>query len=91
MAIAREERERQLDDLRKEIGGRLDPDDKQTKSRMREHYQKQFTNAIDDAKAAHQNSWKAKWHERLASDVHDIIKLLVNAILVAVQPAIIRM
>ncbi len=78
MAISREERERQLDDLRKEIGGRLDPDDKQTKSRMREHYQKQFTKAIDDAKAAHQkgDSSKAMWHERLASDVHDIIKLL---------------
>ena len=78
MAIAREERERQLDDLRKEIGGRLDPDDKQTKSKMREHYQKQFTKAIDDAKAAHQqgDSSKAMWHERLASDVHDIIKLL---------------
>jgi hypothetical protein len=78
MAIAREERERQLDDLRKEIGGRLDPDDKQTKSRIREHYQKQFTKAIDDAKAAHRkgDSSKAMWHERLASDVHDIIKLL---------------
>ena len=78
IAIAPEERERQLDDLRKEVGGRLDLDDKQTKSRMREHYQKQFTNAIDDAKAAHQkgDSWKAKWHERLASDVHDIIKQL---------------
>jgi thiamine biosynthesis protein ThiC len=78
MAIGPEERERQLDDLRKEIGGRLNPDDEHTKARMKDHYQHQFTKAIDDAKAAHQrgDSSNAMWHERLASDVHDIIKLL---------------
>ncbi len=37
-----EERERQLDDLRKEIGGRLNPDDEQVKARMKDHYQQQF-------------------------------------------------
>jgi hypothetical protein len=73
-----EERERQLDDLRKEIGGRLNPDDEQVKARMKDHYQQQFTKAIDDAKVAHRsgNSSMAMWHERLASEVHDIIKLL---------------
>jgi hypothetical protein len=45
---------------------------------MKDHYQQQFTNAIDDAEAAHQSgdSSKAMWHERLASEVHNIIKLL---------------
>ena len=78
MAVGPEERERQLDDLRKEIGGRLNPDDEQVKARMKDHYQQQFTKAIDDAKAAHQSgdSSKAMWHERLASEVHNIIKLL---------------
>jgi hypothetical protein len=53
-------------------------DDEQVKARMKDHYQQQFTNAIDDAEAAHQSgdSSKAMWHERLASEVHDIIKLL---------------
>lgn len=46
-----EERERQLDDLRMEIGGRLNPDDKQVKAKMKDHYQQQFTKAINDAKA----------------------------------------
>jgi hypothetical protein len=73
-----QERERQLDDLRKENGGRLNPGDEEVKVKMKEHYQKQFTQAIDNAKAAQQkgDSFTAKWHERLASDVHDIIKLL---------------
>ena len=30
------------DDLRKEIGGRLDPDDKEAKARLKDHYQEQF-------------------------------------------------
>ena len=78
MALGPEERERQSDDLRKEIGGRLNTDDAQVKVRMKDHYNKQFTKAIDDAKAAHQrgDSSNAMWHERLASEVHDIIKLL---------------
>lgn len=36
MAVGREERERQLDDLRKEIGGRLDPDDKEAEARLKD-------------------------------------------------------
>ena len=78
MAVGREERERQLDDLRKEIGGRLNPDDGQVKARMKDHYQQQFTKSINDAKAARQrgDSSNAMWHERLAGEVHDIIKLL---------------
>ena len=55
MAVSPEERERQLDDLRKEIGARLNPEDEQVKARMKDHYQQQFTKAIDDAKAAHQS------------------------------------
>jgi hypothetical protein len=78
MTISPEEREKQLDELRKQIGGRLDPSDKEVKVKMRDHYQKQFIQAIDNAKAAHRrgDSSTAKWHERLASEVHDIIKLL---------------
>ena len=52
MALGPEERERQLDDLRKEIGGRLNTDDAQVKVRMKDHYNKQFTKAIDDAKVS---------------------------------------
>jgi hypothetical protein len=74
MAVGREERERQLDDLRKENGGRLDLDDKEAKARLKDHYQEQFSKTIDDAKTG--DSSMAMWHERLASDVHDIIKLL---------------
>ena len=78
MAVGREERERQLDDLRKEIRGRLDLNDKEAKARLKDHYQEQFSKTIDNAKTAHRkgDSSKAMWHERLASDVHDIIKLL---------------
>jgi hypothetical protein len=78
MPLGQDERERQLDDLRNEIGGRLDLDDKETKARLKDHYQKQFSKAIDDSETAHRrgDSAMAVWHERLASDVHDIIKLL---------------
>ena len=51
MAVSPEERKRTLDDLRKEIGGRLNPEDEQVKARMKNHYQHQFTKAINDAKA----------------------------------------
>lgn len=78
MSLSQDERERQLGDLRKEIGGKLDLDDKEAKARLKDHYQKQFSKAIGDAETAHRrgDSSMAMWHERLASDVHDIIKLL---------------
>jgi len=78
MPLSQNERERQLGDLRKEIGGKLDLDDKDAKARSKDHYQKQFSTSIDDAKTAHLrgDSSMAMWHERLTSDVHDIIKLL---------------
>ena len=77
MVVSREERERQLGDLRKEIGGRLNLDDEVTKTRLKDHYQNQFSKTIDDAKTAHRRgeSSMAMWHER-PSDVHEIIKLL---------------
>jgi hypothetical protein len=78
MPLNQDERERQLGDLRKEIGGKLDLDDKDAKTRLKDHYQKQFSKSIDDAKTARRrgDSSMARWHEKLASDVHDIIKLL---------------